>query len=142
MAAAEMVNLKLFIKPSDLDHNIEKNIISKIENKQGTYIQGRGFIKTINQNSIQYKKGIIQSNTGEVMFSVFFDAIFVNPKKGDIFDMKVKESKENYITVTKDNILVFIPRPRRNLTTGDNVKIQIEATRFKKNNLDIIGKVI
>jgi DNA-directed RNA polymerase subunit E'/Rpb7 len=137
-----MVNLGLFIKPQDLDQNIEEHIINKIKSKQGTYIQRKGFIKTINQSSIQYKKGIIQSSSGEVMFSVFFDAIFVNPKKGDVFDMKVKESKENYITATRDNILVFIPRPHRNLTSGDSVKIQVEATRFKKNNLDIIGKVI
>ena len=138
----DVVKLKLFIKPYDLNQNIEENIINKIKSKQGTYIQGKGFIKTIDQSSIHYEKGIIQSSNGEVMFSVFFDAIFVNPKKGDVFDMKVEESKENYITATRDNILVFIPSPHRNLTSGDCVKIQVEATRFKKNNLDIIGKVV
>lgn len=143
------------LDPSLLDHNITSHILAKARSAwEGKCTKDEGFIKKI--ISIErIVDNYVSPATSGIMFDLLLNVDTLKPEIGDLFIERVQKVIPQGIFTDKA-IVAVIPAPTltgytydkdrevftkngKDISVGDEIKIEITAIKYEKNNFKYIG---
>ena len=155
-----MITEDVYIKPDNLNGDIDKIILKKLQSKYEGYSRNEGYVLKDSIQLIEKKLGRIKTinNKSMIIFNVIFKSEIISPNDGDIINCKVEninkmglleylDSKElNSVSVDTSPLLIIIPNNKEisKYTPGDKLKVKVLAKRIKHKStfIQIIGDLV
>ena len=143
------------LDPALLDHNITSHILAKARSAwEGKCTKDDGFIKRI-LSIERIVDNYISPATSGIMFDLLLNVDTLKPDVGDVFFERVQKVIPQGIFTDRE-IVAVIPaqtlhgyvfdkdrevfvKGDRDICVGDEIKIEITAIKYEKNNFKYIG---
>lgn len=143
----------IYLQLSNINNNLEKNMLSLLQDKYEGKCTDDGYIKFNSINIINYSSGLIIDNN--IKFNVSFDCMICYPVEGMLIDCVIKNITKAGLRceLDEDNspLVIFVARDHHYQTTefnelneNDKINVKIIGQRFELNDqyISIISEYI
>ena len=143
----------IYLQLSNIDNNLEKNILLVVKNKYEGKCIDDGFIKKDSINIINYSSGLIIDNN--IKFNVSFECMICYPVDGMIINCIIKNITKAGLRceLDEDNspLVIFVARDHHyqntefnKLNENDKINVKIIGQRFELNDqyISVISEYI
>lgn len=143
----------IYLQLSNINNNLEKNMLSILQNKYEGKCTDDGYIKFNSINIINYSPGLIIDNN--IKFNVSFECMICYPVEGMLIDCVIKNITKAGLRceLNEDNspLVIFVSRDHHykteefnELNENDKINVKIIGQRFELNDehISIISEYI
>lgn len=144
---------KIKVEPKYLNENLDKYIVSFLQNKIEGKCMDEGYIRPESIRLLKRSAGQLLGSrfTGDITYEAEYSAEVCNPSNGSLIDARVQYVTKVGLMCLNGPLSLFVPKKNHEnnldnflkIKVGDMVRIEIESKKFSLNDtqIQVTGKI-
>ncbi len=144
---------KIKVDPKYLNENLDKFLISFLQNKIEGKCMDEGYIRPESIRLLKRSAGQLLGSrfTGDITYEVAYSAEVCNPSQGSLIDAKVQYVTKVGLMCLNGPLSLFVPKKNHEnnldnflkIKVGDTVRIEVESKKYSLNDtqIQVTGKI-